>query len=239
MARWMIVGALAALSWVACGGDAASSDDDDDGPSSGAGASGSAGSGTGATTGAGVTTGGGGGSTPIPTIEVCLAPCSTPADCAVPNAPAFDVDNYACDDGACRYLGCNTDAECMAQGDFVCRDQFGLSTCLVGCTTPSDCGVQTSPAYDADNYACDAGACIYTGCNSDAECQASVGSNYACRAMAGGVASCFPTCTTAADCDLGQPANDADNYACDDGLCIYQGCNSDAECMMQGNLVCR
>lgn len=45
---------------------------------------------------------------------------------------------------------------------------------------------------------------------------------------------CINPCETAADCDSGVPWADADNFECDDGLCIYLGCNSNAECMERG-----
>src|SRR5690349_3302363 len=34
-----------------------------------------------------------------------------------------------------------------------------LATCARGCTTPTDCAISAG-AYDADNYRCDAGACV-------------------------------------------------------------------------------
>ncbi|RME21227.1 MAG: hypothetical protein D6806_15015 [Deltaproteobacteria bacterium] len=52
-----------------------------------------------------------------------------------------------------------------------------------------------------------------------------------CRSQsAGGVPQCLKGCTSAADCDFGSPAYDADNYECRNGVCVYSGCNSDGEC---------
>lgn len=34
-----------------------------------------------------------------------------------------------------------------------------------------------------------------------------------------------------ASCGSGSAAYDADNYACREGLCVYLGCRSDAECL--------
>ena len=42
------------------------------------------------------------------------------------------------------------------------------------------------------------------------------------------------SCATAADCDAQLLAYDADNYSCTDGVCIYSGCNNDADCMDLG-----
>jgi hypothetical protein len=46
-------------------------------------------------------------------IRVCLSRCTTAADCAM-SLPAYDADNYRCDNGVCAYLGCHDDAECDA-----------------------------------------------------------------------------------------------------------------------------
>jgi hypothetical protein len=45
------------------------------------------------------------------------------------------------------------------------------------------------------------------------------------------IPACWRSCDTVADCDLGTAVTDADNFTCDDGLCVYQGCNSTAECV--------
>ena len=45
-------------------------------------------------------------------------------------------------------------------------------------------------------------------------------------------------CATVADCDLGSLPNDPDNYACEGGLCVYQGCNDNAECQALGDFIC-
>jgi hypothetical protein len=50
------------------------------------------------------------------------------------------------------------------------------------CNQAADCAAAGVPAYDASHYACDNGACTYTGCHSDAECKALVNKDaYACR----------------------------------------------------------
>jgi len=39
-----------------------------------------------------------------------------------------------------------------------------------------------SAAYDADNYACETGVCVYQGCNTDGECASSfMDSRYLCH----------------------------------------------------------
>ncbi|MFH2007776.1 MAG: hypothetical protein ABI333_14435 [bacterium] len=112
-----------------------------------------------------------------------------------------------------------------------------MEYCLPTCNTPSDCNLGSAP-YDADNYQCTGGVCVYQGCNSDAECQA-LGS-YLCRTQPGStVPYCLPACNTTADCNLGSAPYDADNYLCTNSVCVYQGCNSDAECQALGSYLCR
>jgi hypothetical protein len=104
-----------------------------------------------------------------------------------------------------------------------------IALCRIGCTTASDC-TSASPAFDADNYRCDAGACVYTGCNTDAECEASFSSTaYRCSSV-DGFRLCVQECAAPSDCGGGGGAFDADNYRCDAGACVYTGCNTDAEC---------
>jgi hypothetical protein len=161
-----------------------------------------------------------------------------PADCDL-GIPPNDADNYACSEGACRYLGCNSDPECQGIGDYVCRELgLGTRSCVMACAVPEDCVVAGSgPAYDVDNYGCSEGYCHYLGCNSEPECQ-SLG-NYVCRDAGGGVAFCVTPCSSPEQCATGSLPYDADNYACIDGWCHYQGCNSDTECQALGNYVCR
>ena len=116
--------------------------------------------------------------------------------------------------------------------------------CQYACTKASDCLTVTSNAiYDEDNYKCENGKCIYLGCLSDAECDevygnvtAYTGRVYRCNKNgAYGYPECTPTCSDVADCNLygdgsTQYANDLDNNKCENGLCVFTGCLSDAEC---------
>jgi hypothetical protein len=108
--------------------------------------------------------------------------------------------------------------------------------CTLACTGPADCSFDSAP-YDSDNYDCRNNVCVYTGCNSDAECQAL--GNYLCRASAGSAMPvCLSPCTTTSDCNLGSAPYDSDNYECENDVCVYTGCNSDAECQALGNYAC-
>lgn len=173
------------------------------------------------------TDGAGGG----PTVRTCARSCISGGDCSM-GTPAFDADNYRCMMGSCVYKGCNTDDECkstFANSAYICRPIAGVPTCVKGCATVADCNLG-SAAFDADNYSCAAGYCDYKGCNNDAECQSSfANSTYVCRKTSA-LPMCGKGCTTAADCNLGSAAFDADNYNCTSGICDYKGCNNDDEC---------
>jgi hypothetical protein len=106
-----------------------------------------------------------------------------------------------------------------------------LPVCLETCSTRADCGVGTSPAYDADNYACEGGYCIYSGCLSDDECVESAGEGFGCDASVP-VPMCNVRCASSADCGYPTlPAYAPDHYSCDAGYCTYAGCRSDGECV--------
>lgn len=176
-----------------------------------------------------------------PSVKFCQMTCSAPADC-VSTGAAFDADNYACESGLCKYKGCNSNAECEStfmSTQYGCFDVSGTKTCVKKCSAPADCAVAGSAAYDADNWACEGGGCRWTGCNSDSECT-SLGA-YVCRDM-GGLKNCVKSCTAPSDCATMSAAFDADNYACESGVCRYTGCNTDAECkssLMKTNYACR
>jgi hypothetical protein len=105
-----------------------------------------------------------------------------------------------------------------------------LTLCRQGCSVPADCAIANSASYRAENFACENGACVYTGCKGDAECNAD-NPGYVCRPVLGSmIQGCLKPCVTPADCSLGVPVWDADNNTCDDGACVYHGCNTDAEC---------
>jgi hypothetical protein len=198
------------------------------------GSAGTAGAATGGSSGSGTTGGtsgsGGGEVTPLP---ACTGSCSTAADCGAGTA-ADDMDNYRCEGGACVPLGCLSDAECTSQSPgTVCRPvrYLARSACIRACSVPADCATPL-PSNDADNFRCTNGGCDYAGCNDTAECEGTYpGMTAVCADGAGtGVRVCTPTCTTLEDCSLGGVAVDADNYRCDNGLCVYLGCRSDSEC---------
>jgi hypothetical protein len=169
----------------------------------------------------------------VPAVPMCLQRCSTSADCGTPTSPAYDSDNYACTDGFCVYSGCNSDTECVDSmgAGYGCSTATSIPYCTQTCSTYADCGTPSSPAYDSDNYTCTGRFCVYSGCNSDAECVDSVGAGYRCNTTMS-IAYCTQSCSTYVDCGTpASPAYDSDNYDCTGGFCVYSGCNSDAECV--------
>lgn len=105
----------------------------------------------------------------------CAQSCRAASDCALAGA-AWGEDHWACDGGACNYLGCAGDDEC-GPGQ-VCREHPGIielvlgynaPTCVPACTTPDDCDLGVEPTT-ADNFACNDGGCQWLGCQGDAEC---------------------------------------------------------------------
>jgi hypothetical protein len=176
---------------------------------------------------------------PVPSISVCLTQCDLPADCDLYDGQytAYDAEHYACTDGGCVWLGCNSDQECSElQPDYKCHPMpfTDFKSCVPSCNLASDCSLAAAGTlYDTDNYECTNGACVFTGCNTDTECQETQGATYVCVDPFNiGQRSCYQGCSISSDCgtpDSG-PAYDANNYQCDEGLCIYSGCLNDTEC---------
>lgn len=179
-------------------------------------------------------------------ISACYLACDTVADCDHGNA-INDPDNFDCDGGRCIWHGCNSTPECQeafSSTDYVCGTLPGapFPMCYLACDTVADC-VTASVLYDADNYACTGGKCEWQGCNSTPECQDALSSpDYVCAAAEGALyPSCQYACSTVADCDLGSSLYDADNYECNGTFCVWQGCNSTAECidsLMSSDYIC-
>ena len=117
--------------------------------------------------------------------KFCQYSCTTASDCIQTGSNAItDEDNYKCENHKCVYLGCLSDSECdevygavtAATGKvYRCNQNgaYGYPECTPECTTASDCaaGETTDNAFDLDNYKCEGGMCVYSGCNSDSECQ--------------------------------------------------------------------
>jgi hypothetical protein len=154
--------------------------------------------------------------------ELCMVAtpgCKSSAECTSAQTPY-------CLEGKCRQ--CDTDSACGATGQ----------KCVEGvCTAP--CRIdENCPAL----HSCMDGTCVETGCKSDRECAFMQKNPRAvCRD-----AQCSVPCDRDADC-TGDEA--ADNFqVCDQGHCVFVGCESNGECRalldleaMPGNVkaVCR
>lgn len=56
--------------------------------------------------------------------NACMQGCSVPADCAIPNSPAYAESTWSCEQGACVYLGCPSDEACKQSlygQQYVCK----------------------------------------------------------------------------------------------------------------------
>ncbi|MDX9723587.1 MAG: hypothetical protein RBU37_22765 [Myxococcota bacterium] len=173
---------------------------------------------------------------PIELGGSCALSCVLAADCvsAFSATAITDDDNYACDQGRCTWLGCLNDGECDALFGAGTRHCVAFedepASCIPPCEEASDCVSDSGTAMrDADNFACEAGACRYLGCLSDEECEQSLSADFACVTAPGqNVRSCLPRCESDRDCALGNTGWIQDR--CLGGVCVRAGCQDDASC---------
>lgn len=109
---------------------------------------------------------------------VCTAACKQDENCPL---------MHACEDGACVEHGCKTDRECA----FTAKNQFAVcheGECELPCMQDADCtGTPLTPqqaqamnmsvtaAATRGFQVCDAGKCVFVGCENNAECRALLG----------------------------------------------------------------
>ena len=176
--------------------------------------------------------------------KFCQYACTKPSDCVTVGTNAvYDEDNFKCENGKCIYLGCLSDAECdevygavtEATGRvYRCNKNgaYGYPECTPTCSNAADCNLygegSTQYAYDLDNNKCESGFCVYTGCLSDAECEATTYSDlYKClpQEYSGKTLKiCTVACQTADDCP------NSGLYECRNSLCVMKSCESDEWC---------
>ena len=164
------------------------------------------------------------------TEKFCLFACTKASDCV--QSGSNEANNYDCIDRKCVYFGCKSDAECGE--NYYCNENgaYGYPECTPKCTTAADCasGTSTESAFDSDNYKCEDSRCVYTGCNSDAECQSGgiamrcVPEKYGERTRN----TCFQSCSTPADC--ANAVYPEELYSCTDQVCRMKSCESDEWC---------
>ncbi len=113
-----------------------------------------------------------------------------------------------------------------------------LPVCWQTCAVAADCALMNAgEEFDADNYACEDGLCVYQGCNDDQECKTFLPSRICHQAQGASFATCTEPCQTAQDCAAASQGTMASNWTCDGGGCVWLGCGGDSECPM--GFVCR
>ena len=158
------------------------------------------------------------------TEKFCQYACTTASDCV--QSGSNDANNYDCIDRKCVYLGCKSDAECG--GNYYCNENgaYGYPECTPACSTAADC----ASVFDSDNYKCENNRCVYSGCNSDADCQSGglamrcVPEKYGKRTLN----ICLQSCSTPADC--ANAVYPEELYFCTDQVCRMKSCESDEWC---------
>ena len=107
-------------------------------------------------------------------LKRCVTKCAVAADCVPFSGTLYDEDNWACNTGLCRYLGCKTSQECLDAHpgtNYVCTPSLAAGDgCLRTCSAAADCKLANFSLYDEDNFICKAGLCESLGCNSTQEC---------------------------------------------------------------------
>jgi hypothetical protein len=182
-------------------------------------------------------------------VETCRPTCSSAADCAIPGTALGDQTHFACVHNRCEWRGCRSNTECTSAlqvANTVCETPPGgrVADCVATCNTADDCAVPDQPLNDKTHYACVANRCKWQGCQNTQECSAALhSSKVVCEKAADApVASCQPTCASAADCAIpGQPLSDAGHFACVRSRCEWKGCKSTDECksaLGSSRLVC-
>jgi hypothetical protein len=169
---------------------------------------------------------------PLPT---CVLTCTDATQCGSgPPGGQYDDENQVCDDGVCRWTGCSSDDQCevyYGDPDMVCEQAFGwsLPQCFETCTVDGDCPHRPGGAVtDGDNFVCDDGKCRWLGCLSTAECDLDTPGRICAVRDTNLEPLCWPICEDVTDCGFGP--SDHDNYVCDRGACVWQGCTSTSEC---------
>lgn len=176
--------------------------------------------------------------------KFCQYACTKASDCVtVASNAVYDEDNFKCENGRCIYLGCLSDAECdevygavtQATGRvYRCNKNgaYGYPECTPTCSNAADCNLygegSTQYAYDLDNNKCENGYCVFTGCLSDAECEATTYSDlYKClpQEYSGKTLKiCTVACQSDGDC------SDSGLYECKNSQCVAKSCESDEWC---------
>lgn len=93
---------------------------------------------------------------------VCTPPCTRDEQCPL---------LHACEEGDCVEVGCSSDRECA----FLRKDE--RARCRDGaCTVPCERDIDCAGGSGENSFqVCEAGECVFVGCESDAECRVLLG----------------------------------------------------------------
>ena len=150
---------------------------------------------------------------------ICRQGCALPSDCSGRSL-------RTCEDGACYFVGCSSDADCPPTGG--CYRE--LRQCRPRCETTADCPELGS---DPGEVACMDGLCLFVGCPSDAWCDGYVArfdleGTYRCVSRrAGTLPRCWRVCATEADCVTTGATHPSE---CASGFCQLAACTADTQC---------
>ena len=131
----------------------------------------------------------------------------------------------------------DTDTDTDSDTDSDTDTDFTYGVCKLSCTAPADCVPDTPNAtHDADNFDCTDDVCTWKGCLNTTECEVVFPgiTGIACDTNVD-PPKCHAPCSAPADCALDSsavlyPIFGSDNSTCDNSLCVWTGCNDNAEC---------
>jgi hypothetical protein len=134
--------------------------------------------------------------------EICVAAAPGCSD----NAECTSQQTPFCVEGRCRQ--CDADSSCPGTGT-----QCVEGVCMAACTIDENCPLL---------HACQDSACVEVGCRSDRECVFVTGDALAvCRDE-----ECKVPCDADTDC-----VSEQERFqVCEQGECVFVGCESDVEC---------
>lgn len=109
---------------------------------------------------------------------------------------------------------------------------YGPPRCGPECTSAYDCtDTPDDPLVGVNNFRCQAGGCLYLGCQSNQDCTEGLGEWWPeCDLNAWPWGQCLFRCNTAADCAWDDELYGEDNWSCTGGVCRHLGCTSNYEC---------
>jgi hypothetical protein len=105
----------------------------------------------------------------------CVPRCTTAADCAGGTDPVQGEDNYQCVDGACKWLGCTSDAECVEQRGAGWECFANRESPIPGCWQRCDASRACDPGSTCLNHVCE------VVCTSNEDCRSWGDGEWVCR----------------------------------------------------------